>query len=316
MMVRGAFAQLMAPGVHHNFVEWLDIFQRDEEFSAIFNMGNSTQAFEDEVQYVGLGPMPEKAEGTATTYNDAVQGGTYRYIHLTYALGCRASWELMQDDQYKIIAQVPKALAKAARFTREMVPWNVFNNGFSTVVTTDGVSLFNNQHPLIGGTAATTIAPGVSSVISAAGTFPNRPAIDADLSFTSVQQMTNIFERQIDSQGLPSVVKPKILVIPPELRYTAREILGSPGKPDTGNNNINSLIGEDLTYMVGHYLTSDSAWYAVTSKEGHQLKFFDRHAIDDDYDDDFDTRSVKVISFMRFSAGATHWLGTFGSNGP
>lgn len=306
----------MAPGVHHNFVEWLDVFQRDEEFSAIFNVTTSTKAFEDDVQYAGLGPMPRKDEGTATQYNDAIMGGTYRYIHLTYALGCRASWELLEDDQYNVIKQVPKALAKSARFTREMVPWNVFNNGFTTIVTTDGVSLFNNQHPLLGGPTATNIAPGVGNIVTASGTFPNRPAVDADLSFTSVQQMTNIFERQIDSQGLPSVVKPKLLLIPPELRFTAREILGSPGKPNTGDNTINSLIGEDLTYMVGHYLTSTTAWFAVTEKSGHQLYFFDRHMIDTDYDDDFDTRSVKMISFMRFSAGATHWLGTFGSNGP
>lgn len=316
MMVRGAFAQLMAPGVHHNFVEWLDTYQREEEFSDVFNVEESKQAFEDEVQFVGVGPMPEKTEGDAIAYNDAIQGGTKRYIHLTYGLGCRVSWELVEDDQYKIIDQVPKALSRSASFTKEMVPWNVFNNGFSSIVTTDGISLFNNQHPLIGGAGATNIAPGITNVIGAAGTYPNRPATDADFSFTALQLMSNQFERLPDSMGMPIQFKPRKIIIPPELKFIARELLGSPGKPGTADNDINSLLGEDLTYKVSHYLTSQSAWFVVCDKTSHQLKFFWRHKPDADYDDDFDTRSVKMISFMRFSAGATHWFGTWGSNGP
>lgn len=319
MMVRGQFAQLLAPGVHHNFVEWLDTFQREEEYSKVLNIENSKKAFEDEVQFAGLGPMPEKTENDSVSYTDAVQGGTRRYIHLTYALGCRTSFELYNDDQYNIIKQVPKALARSARFTKEQVAWNVFNKGFTATtgtLTTDGLSLFHNQHPLLGGTVATNTAPGITNVIGATGTYPNRPATDADLSFTALQLMINQFERLPDSMGLPIMVKPTMLVIPPELKFIATELLGSSGKPYTSDNEVNALQGEDLTFMVGHYLTSQSAWFALASKENHQLKYFNRHPIDADYDDDFDTRALKQISFMRFSVGATHWLGTWGSNGP
>lgn len=316
MMVRGQFAQLMAPGVHKNFVQFLDTFQREEEYSKVFNIETSEKAFEDEVEFAGLGPMPEKTENDATSYQDAIQGGTKRYEHLTYALGCRTSYELFQDDQYGIIKQVPKALARSARFTKEQVAWNVFNNGFSTQTTTDGVSLFNNVHPLLGGPGATAVAPGLTNVIASAGSYPNRPSTDADISFTALQLMVNQFERLVDAQGLPIAVRPAMLVIPPELKFIARELLGSSGKPYTADNEINALAGEDLTYMVSHYLTSQSAWFALCPKEGHQLKFFMRQDIDVDYDDDFDTRALKQLSFMRFSVGATSWLGTWGSNGP
>lgn len=316
MMVRGQFAQVLAPGVHHNFVEWLDTYQREVEYDKVFNIETSEKAYEDEVQYAGLGPMPEKTENSPVAYNDAIQGGSIRYIHLTYGLGARTSFELYEDDVYGIIKQVPKALARSARFTEEMVSWNVFNQGFTNVKTTDGVTLFNINHPLLGGPAATNIAPGVGNIINSAGNYPNRPNPDVDISFTALQAMTNMFERMPDSQGLPIVVKPRHIVAPPEIRFILRELLGSPGKPGTGDNDINSLVGEDLTYMISHYLTSPSAWFALTSKEGHQLKHFRRHAIDTDYDDDFDTRSLKQITFMRFSVGATSWLGTWGSNGP
>lgn len=316
MMVRGMFAQLMATGVHHNFVEWLDTMQREEAFSKVFNVEDSKQQFEDEVQYAGVGPMPEKQEGSQIYYQDATQGGSLRYIHLTYGLGCRASWELIEDDQYKVINQIPKALSRSAAFTKEMVPWNVFNNGFTTLKTTDGVSLFNNQHPLLGGTVATSYATLPTAVVGAQGTYPNQPATDVDLSITGLQLMSNQFERLPDSMGIPIAIKPRMIIAPPELKFILRELLGSAGKPGTADNDINSLLGEELTYTCVPWLSSQSAWFVVADKMNHQLKFFWRHKPDSDYDDDFDTRSVKMISFMRFSAGATHWLGTWGTNAP
>lgn len=316
MMVRGNFAQTLAPGVHHWFLHFLDLQMRDEEYSTVFNIEPSTQDFEDEVEMTGVGIMPEKPEGAAAIYDDMIQGGTKRYTHASYALGSRTSWELIEDDQYGILKQVPKAHARSAMFAREMVTWNIFNLGFSTITTTDGISLFNTQHPLLGGTAATNVGPGLTNVIFAAGTYPNRPSPDVDLSFTAVQLMVNQFERMTDSQGIPIRVKPKYIIIPPELKFIAREILGSPGKPYTNDNELNALLGEDIKFRVVHYLTSQSAWFAVTEKDGHQLKHFDRHPIDTDYDDDFDTRSTKMLTFQRFTAGATSWVGTWGSNGP
>lgn len=316
MMVRGQFAQLMAPGLHSLFVHWTDTLQREEEWPQIFHHETSEMAYEDEVEFSGLGPMLEKPEGESVAYTDAIQGGSKRYLHFTYALGSRMSFELFEDDQYKLTNQVPKAFARSAVFTREQVTWNVINLGFTTTLTTDGVSLFNNQHPLLGGTNATAAGPGLTNVIGAAGTYPNRPATDVDLSFTAIQLMVNQFERLVDSQGLPISIKPKHIVVPPELKFIVREILGSPHKPYTSDNEINSLLNEDLDFFVGHFLSSQSAWFALAEKESHRLKHFTRRSLDEDYADDFDTRSLKAIAFMRFSAGATTWMGTWGSNGP
>src|SRR5262245_5839011 len=124
MMVRGTFAQAMAPGVHHWFLHFLDLQMREEEYSKIFNLEDSTQAFEDEIELAGTGMMPEKPEGSAVVYDDMIQGGTKRYTHQTYATGSRASWELIEDDQYGIIKQVTKPQARAALFAREPTSYN------------------------------------------------------------------------------------------------------------------------------------------------------------------------------------------------
>lgn len=316
MMVRGQFFQLMASGLHDLFVHFLDLKQRDEEFSYVFNIEESDAAFEDEVEFSGLGPLQPKFEGTAVQYEDIIQGGTKRYMHLPWALGVRASWELVKDDQYKLIQQSPKCLARSAHFIREMQAWNVLNRGFTTTLVIDGQTLFNTQHPLLGGTEATNIGPGVGTIIAAAGTFPNRPATDVDLSFTAIQLAINMFERLIDSRGLPISMKPRYLIIPPELKWVAREILGSPNRPYVADNEINSLIAEELAYFVCHYTTSISAWFMVGDKETHTLKFMNRENLEEDFSDDFDTRTIKQIATMRFSTGATTWYGTWGSNGP
>jgi hypothetical protein len=316
MMVRGNFAQLMAPGLHSLFVQWTDLSQRELEYPHVFHEETSSQAFEDEVEFAGLGPMVKKPEGESVAYVDGLQGGTLRYQHFTYALGCRMSFELFEDDQYKLINQVPKALSRSAIFTREQVAWNVLNLGFTTQTTIDGLSLFNTAHPLLGGPAATTVGPGLTAYVAAAGTFPNRPTVDVDLSFVAIQVAINEFERLIDGQGLPIMVKPRHLIIPPELKFIAREILGSPNKPYTSDNEINSLIREDLDFFICHYLTSRSAWFLLSDKDSHRIKFFTRQALDEDYADDFDTRSLKTIAWERYSVGATVWYGTWGSNGP
>lgn len=316
MMVRGQYFQLMAPGLHDLFVHFLDLKQRDEEYSYIANIEESDAAFEDEVEFSGLGPLQPKLEGTAVQYQDIIQGNVKRYLHTPWALGVRASWELVKDDQYKLINQAPKCLARSAHFVREIQLWNVLNLGFTTTTVIDGLTIFNTQHPLLGGTQATAIGPGVGNLISSPGTYPNRPTTDVDLSFTSIQLAINMYERLIDSQGLPVSIKPKYLVIPPELKWIAREVLGSPHKPYTSDNEINSLINEDLMYFVSHYLTSASAWFLIGDKEAHTIKFMNRENLEEDFSDDFDTRTIKQIATMRFSTGATNWLGTWGSNGP
>jgi len=316
MMVRGEFSQLMAPGLYDTFLHWVDLLQRDEEYSHLFHVETSKMAYEDEVEFAGLPPMVEKPEGESIVYSDAIQGGAKRFLHLTFGLGIRASFELFEDDQYGVINQIPKALARSAQFVKEQQAANVFNLGFTTVTTTDGLSLFNTAHPLLGGAAATSVAPGVSNIIASAGTYPNRPLTDVDLSFTAIQLMVNHFERLPDSQGLPVSIKPRTVVIPPELKWIAREILGSPHKPYTSDNEINAILAEDLNYFVSHYLTSQSAWFVLSDKMSHRLKFFVRHELDEDFADDFDTRTIKQVAFMRFSVGATVWEGTWGSNGP
>lgn len=317
-MVRNQFFQAMSVDVAHNFIEFLDLEQRKVQFREWLNVHPSKKAYEDAVHYAGVGPAQPKNEGEAIVYDNLIQGGTRRYVHQTYGLGVRMSYELMQDDQTGMMEQSPKGLIQAHIFAQEMTAANVFNLGFSSTgtLTDDGVSLFNNQHPLLGGTAATNVAPGATNFSTASGTYPNRPQTDADLSFTALQYATMTFQRMPNARGISVATRPKWLRIPPELEFIAIELLGSAGKPYTSDNEVNSLLATGLKYEVHSYFTSPSAWGLFGNKNEHRLMFFERQAIYGDYDRDFDQQALKFLAISRYSAGADVWLNTFGSLGP
>jgi len=315
-MSRNNFPPLLAPGLRHIFWHATDLKMREAQYEQFMNMDNSEDAYEIDYELSGTGPMPEMPEGTRPAYDGIVQGGTKKYLHLQYGLASQVTRQLVSDDKYGIIKQIPKAHARGALYAREAVSASVLNLGGSLILTNDGVTLFNTAHPLLGGTQATATAPGVTNIINSAGTYPNRPNPDVDLSFTSIQQRMNYFRRMPDGRGIPVRVKPGHLVHPPELVYVVREILGSPGKPYTMDNELNAIQGDNLQGLELEYLTSASGWGLLAPKEGHQLKFYEREPIEAQTDDDFITQVLIFLSTQRFSAGATSWYGTAWSYGP
>ena len=317
-MLRNNFAELLADGLDEIVAQWKEFKMPALEYTQVYNIKTSDQAFEQDIEMAGTPPQVETGESEPVIYEDAIQGGSKRYTHLKYTLGTRVSHELLQDDRYGIVKQVPDAHTRSGQFVREQVAWNAAcNNGFTTSSsTTDGLALYSNVHPLLGGTGATGALPLPTAAYTTAGTYPNRPATDIDLSFSAVQTMLNQFKRLVDGVGMPINIKPKFLVIPPELDYLASEILGSSLKPGVANNDINSLLKYGLQVMTVTYITSTSTWFAFAGKEDHKLKFFEREAFSTDYADDFDTGTLKMKSQQRFSCGASVWTGLWGSNGP
>lgn len=315
--VRAKFPQLMQTGMKKIWFDAMQYQLKSSRYPEVFHEETSDSQYEQEMEMAGISALQEKPEDSPTAYTEMIQGPSKRFIHLTYSLGIRTSKELMDDDKYGLVKKGPVLLARSAAFTEEMIAWNVFNLGFTSAVTTgDGLSLFNNQHPLLGGAAATNLAPGASNVISLAGTWPNRPSTDIDFSVAGLQLATNHAARMIDNQGFPINLRWKYLITPPELRFLVREILGSPGKPYTSDNTINSLLPEDYKNLEIPWLTSPSAWFLAAEKEDHTLRVYHRERAKTDFDDDFDSDALKQKTRLRISAGSTRWQGVWGTSGP
>lgn len=316
MITRGTFTQLLAPGLRKPIVQWNDWAMKNLEYTKYFNVETSDRAYEEDIEIAGVPPAVQTAEGVPISYFDPIQGGSKRYTHLKYALGTRITEEALEDDQYGVLKKVPNAHTRSHQFVEEQVAWNVVNNGFTTTTTTDGVSLFNNVHPLLGGSAATSALPLPATSFTTAGTYPNRPATDVDISFTAIQNMVTQFRRLIDGVGMPLQKMPSTIIIPPEQEVATAEILASAYKPGGAQNDINALQKFNLSFATITYLISTTAWFALGPKGETDLNFFRRTGVRTDFSDDFDTNSLKMKTYCRFSVGATTWISTWGSNGP
>ena len=70
-------------------------------------------------------------------------------------------------------------------------------------------------------------------------------------------------------------------------------------------------------FKVNHYFTSPHAWFIRnTIPGGTGLKYYERHAVTFDQDNDFDTMNVKAKGYERYSFGWSDPRALFGSNGP
>lgn len=270
------------------------------EYEKIFNVLNSTKQTEQDSYESGFGAMPEKPEGVAATYDTIYPGIKETYTNKTYALGYEITEEAIEDNLQtpETFNKLPMALARSGEETIEITSANVFNNGFSTNGF-DGVPLFSASHPKLGG-----------------GTQSNIPSTAADLSVTSLTAGLTAIEKFTDERGLKKPTKAVLLIVPVDLWNIAEELLESEYKPYVANNEVNALQKKDIQYFVWHYLTDTDAWFLLSEKTYHQLKFFWRvkpGALR--RGTDFDSTNLKHLGRMRFSVGYSHHMGTYGSAG-
>jgi len=297
-MGTGNFPELLWPGIKKLFGTTY------EEWQALWpdmvTKYDSDKAFEKYQGMTGYGLAAVKDQGGGISYRDQYQGFQREIQNITYGLGSTVTYEMMRYDQYNKFNNIAQELAKSVRRTEETVIANLLNNGFSTTLTADGLSLFNAAHLLVGDTA----------------TLANQPATAADLSQTALEQMLIDLGNFVDDFNLPIVVEPRTLVVPVEYRNIATKILETEYEVDSGNNTINPVARARLPIqvVVNPYLTDTDAWFVKTSEDdGLIMQEVDPVMLD--RDNEFDSKNLKFTAMRIFGAGAVNYLGYYGSAG-
>jgi len=298
----GTHPKALWPGVH---AFWGQVYnEHNRQYTDLFDVLNSTQAYEEDVQITGFGLAPVKAEGASISYDSEIQGPVARYTHIAYALGYKVTHEELKDNLYE---QVSMRRAQANAFsinqTIENVAAAVYNDAFTgnVFLNADGLSLVNTGHlNTTGGTYSNALSPG------------------ADMSEASLEDIAiQIMGVQTD-RGLLISILPESLHIPRQEWFNANRILKSVLQSDSSNNNINVLKATNAFpkgIKLNHYLTSPHAWFVRTNCP-NGMQMFWREQPEFDQDNDFDTKNAKAATYMRFSVGNTDPRGIFGSNGP
>jgi hypothetical protein len=290
----------LLPGL--NAIFGMEYSRYEQEHTEIFEADTSDRSFEEETKLSGFGAAPVKTEGSAIAYDNAQEAWTARYAHETIAMGFALTEEAVEDNLYDSLSKrYTKALARAMAYTKQVKAAAILNNAFDSNYTYgDGVELCSLLHPLVGG-----------------GNNANEPSTAADLNETSLEQAVIDIAAWTDERGLLIAAKPRKLIIPPALQFTATRLLETTGRVETADNDINALRNNGSIpegYSINHYLTDTDAWFLKTDCP-NGLKQFTRVALSTGMDTDFDTGNSRYKARERYSFGVSDPLGIYGSPG-
>ena len=297
---RAQLLKELLPGLNALF--GMEYSRYGEEHKEIYDVESSERSFEEETKLAGFSAAPVKTEGSAIAYDNAQEAWTARYNHETIALGFSITEEAMEDNLYDSLStRYTKALARGMSYTKQVKAASILNNAFSSqFVGGDGVSLCNAAHPLVSG-----------------GSNSNRPTVGTDLNETSLEAAVIQIAAWTDERGLLIAAKPRKLIVPPSLMFIATRLLETSLRVGTTDNDINAIKNNGSIpegYTVNHFLTDVNGWFIKTDVP-NGLKHFERVALANSMDGDFDTGNVRYKSRERYSFGWSDPLGIFASPG-
>lgn len=298
------FGQLLEPGLRKIFFETYD--ELPEQFSKVYNVQDSDKAKEHDWGMGAFGDWTKRAsQFDVVSYKTLSPGLERTYTHDAFTQGFMITREMYDDDQYRQIEKMPKAMARSGRAKVEkdaMIPLLL---GFDVVNRPiyDGKALFAVDHPLLDGAGKV----GVNRVTGV-------------LSDATLKSAIKIMRQTPDEAGNLAQFKPDRLIVPPALEDTAIRLLQSTQITGSNNNDTNAyLTNKGIEIVVMDYLSTaaggNDAYWFVQDSSRHELNFFWRVRPEFKWEEDFDTFVAKYRGYMRYSFGVSDWRGMVGSNG-
>ena len=282
------------------------LFDAQKELPAIWkdyiNIKQSDRKFERVMSVTGVSTIPEKGEGAPYTSSVIRPGWTKDFIHTEFGAMFEVTQTALEDDQYDQLSQNGRWFMFASRVVEEQRAALLYNNGFSSEQSPDGVSIFNATHVLKGG-----------------GTARNTLSGAADLSATSLEQA--LIDLQMETKvEAGQVVAPATslkLIVPPALEFTAHRLVNSQLRPGVADNDVNALKRRNWTIIVNPYLSDSDAWFLQdASNKRHGMCSYTRVGLKMEPPmTDPRTRNRMYPVRWRRSFGCAFWQGTFGVPG-
>jgi len=261
----------------------------------VYKKETSSKASEYEYSMGDIG-LAEKFDGQIN-YQETY--GQYRstYTHEEYASGIRIGRKLLDDDQYNIISNQPRLLARAIKLKREDDAVSTFVNAFSSSYAGgDAVELCDSAHPNL----------GTDDTQSNTGT--------SELTITNLKSIRLLMRKYETDKGNKAGIMPNALIVPDDLADGASEITKSPKVPYEISNTPNVQEGR-FSIIDWMYLVDTNNWFMVdTSMMKMFLTWIDRVKPEFNKDKDTDTYVHKYSAYNRYSKGWSDWKFVYGNN--
>ena len=294
-------ANLYDARINKAFYQYLN--QHPEEYSKWCDVKSSKNQYE-KVSLYGELPMP----GLVGEYENAPEtsfkpGPIRTWTHVKYGYTLIASSESIEDARFPVIEETARSMGKSMKHRIETQGAYDLNNAFT--VSTVGPSDTPSETLIATSHATFTGAGGAAQA--------NRPSTDVTLGADSLWAGVDNFQGLDDHEGNPVMAIPKLVIIPPALERDIIEILKSIEVPYKSTNEINAIRTRGLDYVVGHYLSSSTAWYLVTDQK--PVRFYMRRApqVKPDTTIRNDSRSWTIT--CRLSHAPWDWYQIYGTDG-
>lgn len=287
-------------------IQFQDIFQ--EQLKALPDMIPSVFSMiphngRADIRFSDVGELEDFIEFDGQVGYDRLYDGydvvaTYR----EWVRGLQIERKLMDDDQFSVFSQRPRAMANAAHRTRQKHGAQVYNKAFSAAndfyTHSEGVPLCSSAHT---NTTGASTANGFDN----AGT----SALSATALETARQAMIGFR----DDRANRISITPNQIVTGPGNAEVAYEIVESRGKVDVANNNANFHNGS-YQILVWNYIEDANDWFLEdTMLKSDMLFWSDRIPLEFAMVEDFDTFYAKWRGYMRYTWTWQRWHWVYGS---
>ncbi|MDO8588964.1 MAG: Mu-like prophage major head subunit gpT family protein [Armatimonadota bacterium] len=246
-LVKTDIPNLLEAGLKAVFFEEYD--RAPSDWGRIATVVPSTADTED---YAWLGSAPAMREFKDERVPAGLLEQSYSIKNRTWEASIAVERAALEDERYGQIKVRIQGLGREARRHQDELVFSLLKNGFGSACY-DGQYFFDTDH-----------SEGESGTQSNKGT--------SALSATSLQSAISAMVKFKDDRGKPLGVIPDVLVVPPDLQWTAMELLNSAYYPDlvsqtggTGGTQklaTNVLKGR-LDLVVSPYLTDGNDWFLL-----------------------------------------------------
>jgi hypothetical protein len=268
----------------------------ESKFSQMLNMKSASSGWIDVATVSGFGLWDERQELQDAAEDDILQGPVARTKVLEYAKRHIVSQVAIEDDQGDgIIASRLPGIMKTGRATMEVLGHDVYNSGFGSTLTPDGVALISASHKNLMGTT-------YSNILTA-----------ADISQAGLEAAILALETMRDDRNIPIMQTAAKILIHPNSKWLTQVILGSAQVVGSDYNNINPMFTSGLTTVESPYFTDTDGWFLLANE--HDLNFHTRIAPENWSDVNYVNSSVEIGARFRSAVSADDPRGVVGSAG-
>lgn len=278
--------------------EFFDAFNAELATSIRGQIATEIRTNSEGEDYAWLGSAPSVREFTDERQVKALTGYSFYLANKVWENTIGVDRAALDHDKLGMIMPRIRDLGiEAARYQDQLV-MEVLAAGNSTLCY-DGQYLIDTDH-----------SSGDSGTQSNSGT--------TALSVTSLQAAMTAMRKFKNDRGVAMGIRPNLLVVPPDLAWTAQEIVGSPNRPDTAVNVKNVLSGM-LQVHVSPYLTDTNNWYLMDTTRGMKPLIFQLDAPvefqsqTEESESGFMRAQYMYGTYARYNAGPGLWQCVYGA---